>query len=89
LKKSKKGFYVLLEYCGDAALTEELERVFRLDDKILKYQTVKLSDRADPAALLEEVQKASAETGKSESGKEQIPAQDTTETTEDEVGNGV
>jgi small subunit ribosomal protein S6 len=89
LKKFNKGYYVLLEYCGDAALTKELERLFRLDDKILKYQTVKLSDRADPVALLQEVRGDSAETGESESVEDQEPAQATTETNTDEVENGV
>jgi small subunit ribosomal protein S6 len=89
LKKFKKGFYVLLEYCGDAALTKELERVFRLDDKVLKYQTVKLSDQADPAALLQDVKSDSAETGESESAEAQGPAQAATETNTDEVENGI
>jgi small subunit ribosomal protein S6 len=89
LKKFNKGFYVLLEYCGDAALTKELERLFRLEDKVLKYQTVKLSDRADPAALLQEVKRDVVETGESESVEEQAPPQDTTETNTDEVENGV
>jgi small subunit ribosomal protein S6 len=52
LQKMNKGYYVLLEYCGEAGLTEELERLFKLDDRVLKYQTVKISDNADPEALL-------------------------------------
>ncbi|MBW2096057.1 MAG: 30S ribosomal protein S6 [Deltaproteobacteria bacterium] len=89
LKKFNKGFYVLLEYCGGAALTKELERLFRLDDKVLKYQTVKLSDRADPEALLKEAKGAAGETGDSEKAEEQAPVQDTTETNTEEVENGV
>lgn len=89
LKKFNKGFYVLLEYCGNAELVKELERLFRLDDKILKYQTVKLSDRADPEALLEEIKAATGETGAEEKGEEEVPAQDTTDTNTREVENGV
>jgi len=85
LNKFNKGFYVLLEYCGDAALTKELERLFRLDDKVLKYQTVKLSDRADPEALLKEAKGTEEETQSSENTEEQPPAQDTTETNTEEV----
>jgi len=89
LKKFNKGFYVLLEYCGDAILPKELERLFRLDDKVLKYQTVKLSDRADPEALLKEARGPAEETGDSENAEEPAPAQDTTETNSEEVENGV
>ena len=47
IKKFDKGFYVLLQYCGDAGLTAEIKREMSLDDRILKYQTIKLSDNAD------------------------------------------
>lgn len=88
LNKFRKGFYVLLEYCGDAALTKELERVFGLDDKVLKYQTVKLSDRADPEALKEAKAVAGQKKGP-ENAEEQVPAQDTAETNTEEVENGI
>ncbi|MBT3257187.1 MAG: 30S ribosomal protein S6 [Deltaproteobacteria bacterium] len=47
IKKFDKGYYVLLQYCGEAGLTAELKRELGLDDRILKYQTIKLSDDAD------------------------------------------
>ena len=47
IKKFDKGFYVLLQYCGEAGLTAELKRELGLDDRVLKYQTIKLSDDAD------------------------------------------
>ena len=47
IKKFDKGFYVLLQYCGEAGLTAELKRELGLDDRVLKYQTIKLSDNAD------------------------------------------
>ena len=47
IKKFDKGFYVLLQYCGEAHLTAELKRELGLDDRVLKYQTIKLSDNAD------------------------------------------
>ncbi len=51
IKKFDKGFYVLLQYCGEAGLTAELKRELGLDDRVLKYQTIKLSDNADPEKL--------------------------------------
>ena len=47
IKKFDKGFYVLLQFCGEAGLTAELKRELGLDDRVLKYQTIKLSDNAD------------------------------------------
>ena len=58
VKKFGKGYYVLLQYCGEASIIEELNRDLRLDDKVIKFQTIKLSDEADPEAL-----KAKAEQG--------------------------
>ena len=59
IKKQTRGFYVLLEYCGDGALVKELERNIRLDDRALKYMTVCI----DPEVNLEKV-KAEIEAAK-------------------------
>ena len=40
VKKFDKGFYVLLLYCGGPGITEELERAMRLDERVIKFQTV-------------------------------------------------
>ena len=52
IKKFDKGFYVLLQFCGEADLTAELKREMSLDDRVLKYQTIKLSDNADLEKLM-------------------------------------
>ena len=36
--------YVYLKYVGDGALVAELERNLRIQDAVLKFQTVKISD---------------------------------------------
>jgi small subunit ribosomal protein S6 len=51
IKKHGKGFYVLMDYLGESDLVAELERNMRLDDRILKYLTVKLEDDADPESI--------------------------------------
>ena len=56
LKKFDNGFYVLVEYCGESGITAELERRLKLDERVLKYQTVKLADKADPEALIQKEQ---------------------------------
>ena len=52
VKKFDKGAYVLFNYCGDAGVSSELERELKLDDRVLKYQTVKLDEDVDPQALM-------------------------------------
>jgi small subunit ribosomal protein S6 len=61
VKKFDKGFYVLLEYCGDGGLVSEIERNFKLDERVLKYQTLKLSEHADVEALKASVKPDNAE----------------------------
>ncbi|MFC1867637.1 30S ribosomal protein S6 [Thermodesulfobacteriota bacterium] len=46
------GFYVLVDFCAEPGVTAELERILKLDDNIIKYQTVKLADNADPQELI-------------------------------------
>jgi len=52
VRKFDKGAYVLFNYCGDAGVSSELERDLKLDDRVLKYQTVKLEEDVDPQALM-------------------------------------
>ncbi|MBN2059216.1 MAG: 30S ribosomal protein S6 [Deltaproteobacteria bacterium] len=58
IKKHDKGTFYYIEYCADSGVTAELERALNLDDRILKFQTVKLSDKADPEELLQKAKNA-------------------------------
>ena len=51
VKKKNKGYYVLMDYVGSADIVSELERNMRLDDRVLKYLTVKLADQVDPESI--------------------------------------
>jgi small subunit ribosomal protein S6 len=53
VKKFDKGGYVLMDYCGNPGLSANLERDLSLDDRILKFQTIKLEHEVDPLALLQ------------------------------------
>jgi small subunit ribosomal protein S6 len=54
VRKFDKGFYVLVDFCGEGDLIKELERELKLDDRILLFQTVKLDDYVDPQDLIQE-----------------------------------
>jgi len=61
IKKKKRGHYVRLDYCGMGAAVAELERFFRIDDRIMKYMTILLSENADPETIRAEL--AAGKTG--------------------------
>lgn len=56
IKKQSKGSYVLIDFAGQSSIVPELERKFKIDDKILKFMTVLKEDNADPLALQKENQ---------------------------------
>ena len=46
IHKNSRGRYFLLEYMAAADLVRELERNLRLNDRVLKFQTVKIDERS-------------------------------------------
>ncbi len=50
INKLSRGRYYYLRFDGDAGLIAELERRLRLDDKVIRYQSVKLETETAPAA---------------------------------------
>ena len=70
IKKRSHGYYVRLDFCGTGALVNEMERFFRIDERVLKYMTVLLDKDVDVEKIKENMAEA-------EASKEQT-AQDTT-----------
>ncbi len=67
IRKNNRGHYFLMDYVAAPEVVREWERNLRLNDRILKFQTVKLSDEVTPEAA--------------RSLKEQVPAAKPAETT--------
>ncbi|NNK13213.1 MAG: 30S ribosomal protein S6 [Desulfofustis sp.] len=57
IKKESQGYYVLCDFAASSAVVAEIERKFRIDDAVLKYLTVKISD----AISAEEIETARSE----------------------------
>jgi small subunit ribosomal protein S6 len=55
IKKKPRGYYALLDFCGHGHLVDELERSFRIDDRVLKYMTVLLEKDADTESIKAEI----------------------------------
>jgi small subunit ribosomal protein S6 len=51
IRKFTKGYYVILEYGANPEAVMEMERLFRIDEKVLRFLTVKKGDEFDPQAL--------------------------------------
>ncbi|MGQ9484891.1 MAG: 30S ribosomal protein S6 [Desulfosoma sp.] len=48
VKKKSYGYYILMEFASGPDLIAELERTMRIDERVLKFITVKLDDEFDP-----------------------------------------
>jgi small subunit ribosomal protein S6 len=66
VKKQTRGYYVLMDYCGDGVLVKELERNMRLDDRVLKYMTVLKDTTVDLEAIKAEIEAAKAQAAQAE-----------------------
>ena len=55
IKKKSRGYYARFDYCGGGPLVDELERFFRIDDRVMKYLTVQLDSDADVEKIMAEM----------------------------------
>ena len=49
--KQKRGVYVYVKYVGRGGLVQEIERNLKLQDTVLKFQTIQTNEEVDVAAL--------------------------------------
>jgi len=61
IKKKPRGYFARYDYCGMGPVVDELERFFRIDDRVLKYLTVLLDSDADVEKILADI--AASEAG--------------------------
>jgi len=72
IRKKTRGHYMRLDFCGHGALVDEMERFYRIDDRVLKYMTVLLEKDVDMEKLQEEI---AAKKAKKEAEKAATEAQ--------------
>ena len=77
--KQKKGVYVFVKYVGRGGLVQEVERNLKLQDSVLKFQTVQTNDEVnvetlavDPAEVKFERLELPAEEEEKESREKQL-----------------
>ncbi len=78
IRKFARGRYYYVRYDGNAALIAELERRLRLDEKVLRYQSVNITDQ--PERIVPEKKAPLAEPEQDEVAEaEQAPVESATE----------
>ncbi|MEE4607307.1 MAG: 30S ribosomal protein S6 [Desulfobacteraceae bacterium] len=68
IRKKQRGYYLRLDYCGVGALVDELERFCRIDERLLKYMTIKLADDVDVDQVQAEMAERAAAKAAAEAG---------------------
>ena len=57
INKEIQGYYIYLNYAAPGKTVDEIERIFRIDDKVLRYLTVKLGENMNAGAIEAEKQR--------------------------------
>jgi len=61
IKKKPRGYYARVDFCGSGGLVSEMERQFRIDDRVMKYMTILLDEDADMERIQEAMMQSKAE----------------------------
>lgn len=56
VKQFDKGYYIMFDFCGLPEMVKEVERNLKLDDRVLKYLTVKTDENLEPEDLVSKEQ---------------------------------
>jgi len=61
IKKKQRGYYARVDFCGSGGLVSEMERQFRIDDRVMKYMTILLDEDANMERIQEAMMQSQAE----------------------------
>jgi small subunit ribosomal protein S6 len=71
VKRFDKGYYIVFDFCGLPETVTELERNLKLDDRVLKYLTVKIDEDVDPKELAQKDKEKIVDRGHDQSTEEE------------------
>lgn len=83
IRKKARGYYVCMNLCGSPALIDELERSFRLDDKVLKYMTILLDKMVNEDDIKAEIDSKTQEKSAEKQEDNTPKAEDTSDDKKD------
>lgn len=58
IKKESNGQYIYFDYAAAPDSIKEMERIFKIDDRVLRFLTVKLADDIDEETVAQEKERA-------------------------------
>ena len=82
VQKQERGTYVLFAYEGKPDSIRELERRFRIDEKIIKFMTVKLENGYEPSSFVRKVEETEVAAPATEQAPVEAPKTEETVTAE-------
>lgn len=51
VKKENQGLYIHMDYASPPEAVTELERIFKIDDRLLRYLTIRTADEIDASTI--------------------------------------
>lgn len=60
IKKQRDGYYFLIDFSGDGAIVNEIERNCKIDDRVIKFMTVKKEGATTAEGIEQEAAAAEA-----------------------------
>jgi len=60
IKKQRDGYYFLIDFAGDGAIVTEIERNCKIDDRVIKFMTVKKEGATTAEGIEQEAAAAEA-----------------------------
>jgi len=69
IKKKPRGHYTRIDFCGSGVIVDEIERFFRIDDRVMKYLTVLQDENVDVERIKEDIARQESEKNKTEAEK--------------------
>jgi len=60
IKKESHGYYVYFDFASPQAAVLEMERIFNIDDRVLRFLTVKVADSIEADEIEKATEKAAA-----------------------------
>lgn len=57
IKKEIQGYYIYINYAAIGRTVDEIERIFKIDERVLRYLTIKLGDSMNAEAIEAEKQR--------------------------------
>ncbi len=73
VQKQGRGIYVLFAYEGKPDGIRELERRFRIDDKVIKFMTIQLENGYEPSGFVRKVEETEAAAPTTEAAPVEAP----------------